>query len=291
MVLVAGATGALGGMIAHRLLAEGRQVRVLVRAGSDYAALVEAQAEPVIGDLKDPASLRRACAGVDVVITTANSARRGGDDTVDAIERTGNRNLIDAAKQAGVRRFVFVSALGADPNAPVDFLRAKGEAEGYLRASGLEYVILEPNLFVEVWVGMLVAGPVMAGQPVTLVRDARARHAFVSMDDVADLAVATVDHPEAANQTIILGGPAALSWRDVVAVFERVLGRSIEIRLVEPGDPLPGLPDVVSQLAAAFETHETVIESSGIVRTFSLQPHTVDDFARSLGRRAAAADT
>ncbi len=289
MVLVAGATGTLGGMIAQRLLVAGRPVRILVRPGSDYAALVAAGAEPVTGDLTDPASLQRACEGVDVVITTANSAHRGGDDTVDTVERAGNRNLIDAAKDSGVRRFVFTSALGADPSSPVDFLRGKGEAEQHLRASGLEHVILEPSLFTEVWVGMLVAGPVMAGQPVTLVRDGRTRQVFVSMDDVADLAVAVADHPAAADQTIVLGGPEGLSWRDVVAVFERVLGRAIEIRLIEPGEPFPGLPDVVAKLAAGFEAHEAAFDSSETVRTYGLRPRRVEDFARAVAARAADA--
>ena len=77
MILVVGATGALGGMIASDLLARGESVRVLVRPGSDYTRLVELGAQPVMGDLKDAASLRRACDGVETVITTANSAARG----------------------------------------------------------------------------------------------------------------------------------------------------------------------------------------------------------------------
>src|SRR5690606_12731281 len=102
MILIAGATGALGGMITRELLARGETVRVLVRPGSSYGELVEAGAQPVMGDLRDPESLRRACAGVRTVITTANSATRSGGDTVDTVDRAGNRNLIDAAADAGV---------------------------------------------------------------------------------------------------------------------------------------------------------------------------------------------
>lgn len=78
MILVVGATGNLGGSIARALLAEGKKVRVLVRPGSSYAGLVRDGAEPVTGDLKDPASLQAACAGVDAVVTTANAIGRGG---------------------------------------------------------------------------------------------------------------------------------------------------------------------------------------------------------------------
>src|SRR5690606_259457 len=85
MILVVGATGALGGMIARDLLVRGEAVRVLVRPGSEYGPLLELGAQPVMGDLKDPASLARACAGVGTVISTANSAGRGGADTPDTV--------------------------------------------------------------------------------------------------------------------------------------------------------------------------------------------------------------
>jgi len=137
MILVVGATGQLGGLIARMLLGQGKPVRVLVRDGSSYDELVTAGAQAVTGDLKDPDSLRAACAGVDAVVSTANSTARGGADTVETVDRAGNRNLIDAAAAAGVRHFVFVSAIGARPEHPTPLLRAKGEAERRLRGSGM----------------------------------------------------------------------------------------------------------------------------------------------------------
>src|SRR4051812_1503145 len=100
MILVVGSTGMLGGRIARRLLEQGRDVRILVRPTSDHARLVAAGAKPVIGDLKDPASVRRAVDGVDTVITTANSAQRGGEDNVENVDLHGNAALIDAAGDA-----------------------------------------------------------------------------------------------------------------------------------------------------------------------------------------------
>ena len=126
MILVVGATGQLGGLIASTLLDRGKQVRILVRSGSSYDHLVAAGAEPVTGDLKDAASLATCCAGVEAIVSTANAALRGGDDTVESVERQGNRNLIDAAATAGVGHFVFTSVLGASPDSPVPFVQAKG---------------------------------------------------------------------------------------------------------------------------------------------------------------------
>src|SRR6476620_10908906 len=121
MILVVGATGMLGSTVTRQLLEQGKDVRVLVRPQSQYQPLVEAGAQPVFGDLKDRASLDAACRGVDTIVTTANSASRGGDDNIQTVDQEGNRNLVDAAKEAGVKHFIFVSALGADPNSQVPF--------------------------------------------------------------------------------------------------------------------------------------------------------------------------
>ena len=139
MILIVGATGILGGMITQRLLESGKEVRILVRHNSPAEELakqrmatspqllIEAGAQPVYGDLKDRASLDQACQGIETVITTANSAMRGGEDNVDTVDRHGNRNLIEAARAAGVKQFIFISFLGANLNHPVPLFKAKAE--------------------------------------------------------------------------------------------------------------------------------------------------------------------
>ncbi len=145
MILVVGATGQLGGAVVRMLLAQGRPVRILVRPHSDYGSLAEAGAEAVFGDLKQRGSLDTACRGIETVITTATSAARGGEDTMQTVDLEGNRNLIAAAKAAGVNQFIFVSALPADPRSPVPLLQAKGRSEVTLRESGMPYTILAPD--------------------------------------------------------------------------------------------------------------------------------------------------
>lgn len=270
----------LGGNITQRLLADGHAVRILVRPGSEYRSLVEAGAEPVEGDLRDPASLRRACAGVATVITTANSAGRGGDDTVDSVEITGNRNLINAARESGVTHFIFISALGASEDSPVPFMRGKALAERHLRESGIPFTILQPNIFLEVWAGMLVLGPVMAGQPVTLVGSGRRLHSMISADDVARFTVACVGNEAAMDRTIPLGGPDGVSWHDVVAAAGRVLGREVSVVTVSPGEGLPGLPETVAQLAATFELYDSVLPMDELAASFGVRLTSVDEFMK-----------
>ncbi|MBA2572009.1 MAG: SDR family oxidoreductase [Gemmatimonadetes bacterium] len=280
MILVVGATGTLGGMITRRLLDRREQVRVLVRPNADFLELQNAGAEPVLGDLKNPDSLGTALEGVDVVVTTANSAARGGEDNPQTVDLQGNRNLIDAAGRAGVKQFIFVSALGASPDSPIPFLAAKGNTEEHLRRSGMAYTILAPNVFIEVWIPMIVGGAVQAGRPVTLAGEGRRQHAFVSMDDVAAFAVAAVNNPRALNQYIAIGGPDAVSWRDVVGIFERVTGQEIPVRAVTPGEPLPGLPATVSQLAAGMESYDSPVDMSETARAYGVELTSVEEFVR-----------
>jgi uncharacterized protein YbjT (DUF2867 family) len=135
--------------------------------------LTAAGAEAVDGDLKDPASLRAACEGVSTVVTTANAARRGGEDSFETVDRLGNAALIDAAVDAGVERFVFVSALAADTTSPVPLLAAKGATEERLQGSSMIWTVLRPDTFMDVWIPMVVGGPALSGRPVTLSVTAR----------------------------------------------------------------------------------------------------------------------
>lgn len=288
MILVVGATGNLGGAITHMLLAQGKPVRILARSHSNYQPLVQAGAQVVMGDLKDRASLDPACRGVDTVITTANSALRGGDDNVENVDLKGNHSLIDAAKAAGVKQFIFTSMLGADPNSPAPFVQAKAKTEAHLRASGMPYTILAPNAFMEVWPGFVVGMPARAGQPVTLVGEGRRKHSFVSAGDVAAFAVAAVGNPAAINQYLVIGGPEPLSWRDVVATYERVLGRTIPVNFVAPGQPVPGLPEFMAGMLASFEMYDSPVNMAETARTFGIKLTSLEESVRRLIESANA---
>jgi uncharacterized protein YbjT (DUF2867 family) len=282
VILVVGSTGVLGGMIARRLLERGLPLRILVRRGSGHAGLVESGAEPAFGDLKDPGSLRAACQGVDTVITTANSALRGGADTVETVDRQGNRNLIDAAQAAGVQHFIFISALGVSEQSDIEFMRAKAETERYLRSSGMRYTILQPNGFMDVWIPMLVGSAVQAGQPVTLVGEGRRKHSMIAVADVAAFTTACVGNKDVLDQTIPLGGPAAVSWRDIVAACERAVGHPLEIRFLPPGEPIPGMPAVVSQLAAGLEGYDSPVPMEQTASALGVQPTPMEEFVTEL---------
>jgi uncharacterized protein YbjT (DUF2867 family) len=291
MILVAGATGIVGGMITRRLLGQGKEVRILVRGNSPSEELVHegratsaesligVGAQPMYGDLRDRASLDAAVEGIETVISTANSAARGGEDNPQSVDLEGNRNLIDAARIAGVEHFVFVSAFGADPDHPAPFMRAKGNSEVSLLESGMGHTIFAPTPYMEVWVALAVGMPALQGRQVTLVGEGRRRHSFISNRDVAAFAVAAVDHPAARNRYLAIGGPEPLTWRDVVATYERVLGRPISVRFVAMGEPVP-LPDPMPSIMAGMEAYDSAVEMEEIARTFGVPLTRLETFVR-----------
>ena len=277
MILVVGATGRLGGEVARALLTRGHAVRVLVRDGASFD---DARAETVRGDLNDPDSLRVACQGVDVVVTTANAiAPRRAEDTIESVDRLGNRHLIAAATSQGVHHFVFVSVLGARVDHVAPFVRAKGETEQALRDSGLSWTILQPDPFMDVWFPFII-GPGLEGGAVTLVGEGNRRHSFVAMQDVVGYAVAAVEREDAARQVLAIGGEP-VTWRDVVQTFSQVLGRDIPVRTVPLGEPVPGLPDFVAELLGSLELYESPLDMSDLSQTFGVKTTSLHDFVRA----------
>jgi uncharacterized protein YbjT (DUF2867 family) len=280
LILVVGATGDLGGMIARMLLSKDRRVRALVRPPSNFKPLVDAGAETIFGDLKNRSSLDPACRGVRVLITTATSAKRGGEDTPKTVDLEGNRNLIDAAKAAGVKQFIFVSANIADPNSPIPLMSAKGVTENYLRASGLLYTIVAPDAFMDVWLAAVVGMPAKMGQSATFIGSGDRKHSFIYSGDVANFILASIDNPNAINKKLVIGGPKALSIKEAVKVFENASGRKIGVRSVNFGEPVPGFPDAMVMFIGGFDTYESVIDMSELSTTFGVKLTFLEEYAK-----------
>ena len=286
MILVVGSSGLLGGMITRQLLAKKRPVRILVRSNPAYQSLIDAGAESMAGDLKEPASLAQACAGIQTVITTANSAERGGGDNPETVDWLGTKNLVDAAKAAGVKHFIYISALSSDINSPQPILHAKAQVEQYIRESGIEFTILRPNISMDVLVRVAMGRPLLNGSPVTLVGESKRKHSFVAAQDVAAFAVAAVTNPAARNQSIVIGGPQPESWLDIVETAGRITGQEIPLQYLNPGEPLPGLPSEVGMvfggLMAHMNTYDSPIELEAVAKTYVVTLTSLESFLRGM---------
>jgi len=220
--LVVGATGLLGPEICQRLTAAGQQVRVLIRPTADAGkrgALAGLGVELVEGDLKDAASLARACGGVQAVISTASSTlSRQAGDSIETVDLQGQLALVDAARRAGVGRFVFVS-FRENPNIQYPLTAAKRAVERALQSSGMAYTILQASYFMEVWLTPALGFDAANGK-VRMYGDGNRPISWISYRDVARAAAAAVTEGTASNMVVELGGPQALSPREVVRMFE-----------------------------------------------------------------------
>ncbi len=231
-ILVAGATGYLGSEICRQLIAKNRKVRGLVRATSDsnkVAHLKESGVETIEGDLKDKGSLEDALHGVSAIISTVSSTlSRQEGDSIQTVDDDGQNNLIDAAISAGVSQFVYVSfcALGECP-----LQTAKRKVEKHLAESGLNYTILQPTYFMEVWLSP-VLGFDYPNAKASIYGEGKNKVSWIAITDVASFAVASLDNPSAKNRIIELGGPDALSPLEVVNIFEATKGEKFELQYV-----------------------------------------------------------
>lgn len=233
MILVVGATGYLGGRVCQELVARGRPVTAMVRAGDDTAKVEPLRAagvELVEGDLKDPTSLERACQGKDAVISTASSSiSHQSGDTIDTVDRDGQRHLVDAAKAAGVGRFVYVS-FSKNMVTEGPLTTAKRAVEEHLMVSGLDYTILRCGFLMEIMVTPMV-GFDYANATVVVYGTGENPVSWVSIDDVAKLAASSLEAPAARNAVFEFGSEA-VTMHEAVRIFEEVSGRSFEVQHV-----------------------------------------------------------
>src|SRR5712692_3410341 len=234
MMLIVGASGRLGSVVAQRLLAQGKPVRAMTRNPLSLAHLQQQGAEVVSGDLRNPASLLSACQGVEQVLAAAHALVGKGDNNPQTVDDTGNRQLIDTAKTAGVKYFIFVSVQGASPDSPLEFFRIKYRTEEYLRASGLNFTILRPSAFMDLW-AQLIGQPILEQGKTTLFGRGNNPVNFVAVEDVARFVCIALEDPHARNRVIEVGGPENLTLNQVAETFERASGRQAKKRHI----PLP----------------------------------------------------
>jgi uncharacterized protein YbjT (DUF2867 family) len=237
--LVVGATGMLGGEIVRRLVGYGKPMRALVRPTAAKATVEEIGAlgvEVVEGDLRDPGSLTRACQGVATVISTATAiGGRQPGDSISEIDDQGQKNLVDAAGESGVRHLVYTSFSGnLRTSEPLG--DSKRAVEQYLMKRDIVYTILRPTFYMEGWLGPLLGFDYMNARA-RVYGSGRNPISWISYRDVAEFAARCVDSPNAQGRILELGGPEPLSPLTVVRIFEEVGGRTFTVEHV-PEDVL-----------------------------------------------------
>lgn len=225
-LLIVGATGTLGRQIARRALDEGHQVRCLVRSSKRAAFLKEWGAQLVPGDLCDPASLPPALEGVTAIIDAA-TARPTDSLSIRQVDWQGKVALIQAAKAAGVERFIFFSILDAEKYPQVPLMEIKRCTELFLAESGLNYTILRPCGFMQGLIGQY-AVPILDKQAVWVTQQS-APIAYMDTQDVAKFAVRALSVPETEKGIFPIVGTKPWTAEEIIRLCERLSGEEAKV--------------------------------------------------------------
>jgi len=294
VILVTGGTGFIGPRVVHALRERDKEVRALVRNPSGKAATTLAAwgAELVRGDMTDRESLRGAVEGSEVVVHLV-AIRQGSGEQFRRVMEDGTRDLVAAAKEAGVKRFVLMSALGTTEETKdlVPYYHAKWEEEQAVSGSGLEHVIFRPSFVFAKDGGILPTFRRLAKvAPVTpITGSGKQRIQPIWIDDVAAYFAQSVDKPEAANGTFELGGPDAVSWNEFWARLKRALGQRrpsvhVPMALMRANalvtERLPGNIPLTRDLLTMLEHGDNVVSNDEAVRTFRLPLVPLDEQLR-----------
>ena len=274
MILLAGGTGHLGTVFVARLAARGVGVRILSRDPSRARKSAGEGVEVVSGDVRVPASLTTALVGIDTVISAITGFGPGGGGPR-RVDFEGNANLIEAAEAAGVKHFILISIHGAGSEHPMELYRAKFMAEQRLRESGLEWTIIRPTVFKELWAG-IVGDPLLKSGTAMVFGRGENPINFVSVHDVARCIEQAVIDPHVRGRTLEVGGPENLTLNRLVEIVAQsnslqAKARHIPLGALRIGATAlrPFKPDIAGLLQAAvlMDTTDMSFDSVEVTAT------------------------
>jgi uncharacterized protein YbjT (DUF2867 family) len=284
MILITGGTGFIGKALIRQLTELDYPLRTLIRPSDRSPKLpTGVSVEVAVSSLADPRGLRAAMVGVEAIFHLASSERQGAQSSLMDIEIQGTRNVVDAAVDAGVRRFFFVSHLGADRASAYPVFKAKAIAEDFIRRSGLDYTILRsaiafgPNDGLTTGIARLLAATpwffLMPGNGQTLLQP-------VWVEDLATCLAWSLEDNDTRNRSLDIGGPEYLTFEQVVGlVMENIRVRRQLVKISPPylrgftvlmESIFPGFPTTVYWLDYLASNRTTALDA--LPRQFGLLP-------------------
>ena len=226
-VFLTGATGFVGRNMLKRLLAENHSVRALVREPQKASALAGERVELVAGDVTEGTGLDQGMRGCEAAMHLVGIIVEKGKSTFERVHHIGTRNVVEAAKRVGIRRFVQMSALGARADGPAAYQATKWKGEEEVRRSGIPFCILRPSLifgegdgFVTQMIQTMRSAPLFRPVP----GDGNPKFRPIFIDDVTACFVRALTVEAATNQTIELGGADELTLNSVLTEIARCAG-------------------------------------------------------------------
>ena len=293
IILVTGGTGFVGPRVVHALRSRDLPVRALARKPERESKLRSWNVELVQGDMTDPESLKRAVNGVDTVVHLV-AIRQGKPEQFRRIMIAGTQSLLEAAKTAGVKRFVLMSALGTTEETKdvVPYYGAKWAEEQDVQAYGIPYVIFRPSFIFAEGGGILPTFAKLAKiGPVTAVTGkGTQRIQPIWIDDLAQFFAEAVTRDDVLNQTWELGGPDRVDWNEFWARLRRTLGIKRRPTVHMPmwfmranaviTERLPGNIPLTRDLLKMLEAGDNVTADDSAAETFGVKLMPLDEQLR-----------
>lgn len=291
-VFLTGGTGFVGSELLRQLVAAGHEVRVLVRRGSEGKLAAGSGVEVWHGDATDPATLVGAMAGCDAVIHLVGIIREfpAKGITFERLHVEATGNVLAAARDQGVQRYLHMSANGTGPGGATAYHRSKWAAEQAVRASDRDWTIFRPSLifgkggeFVTMLADLIRKLPV-----VPVIGDGQYRMQPVAVEQVAESFVKALAMPETVGQTYQLGGSESYSYDEILDLTGKAIGREPVtklhqpllmvkpmIKLMEHADHFPITSDQLEMLLAG-----NVCDTGSWASTFGIAP---SSYAQGIG--------
>jgi uncharacterized protein YbjT (DUF2867 family) len=285
-ILVTGANGYVGNNTVRRLVELGKPVRAMVRnmdKTQKRLGDLGNKVEIVQGDVADREGLKRVMAGVTAVVHTVAIALETGGQTYEEVNYQGTINVVDAAQATGVQRFINISQNGASSQSPYRFLKSKGRAQEYVAASTLSWTALRPSAifgpqdeFFNSLARLMQVTPLLF----PMIGGGQAQFQPVSVDDVVEAIVRSLDDNSTVGKELGLGGPEVLTLEEIEKRISAVVGGfrkyfpapawllRLPVFIMEK--TLPGSP-VSSSLLDLLAVPNTIPDNA-LVNYFKLQP-------------------
>jgi NADH dehydrogenase len=284
MILVSGGSGFIGRRLVARLVESGQPVRVLARG--ERQAELPAGVETASGNVVTGEGLSKAAAGVEGVVHLVAIIREVRGQTFDGVIRQGTERVVEAARDAGMRKAVYVSAIGARDDPTYPYLLAKWRAEQAAINSGLNYTILRPSIIFGEGDEFINALAGLARQPIVpIAGDGRSKFQPLWVEDLVSCIAACLNDGTHDREIVEVGGPEQFTYEELVDAVMRELGVSrpkihVPLAIMKPTARLmewvlPRPPVTVEQLKML--ALDNVTEPDAVPKSFGFQPRRLAD--------------
>jgi NADH dehydrogenase len=292
-ITVVGGTGFIGRRLVERLVDRGASVRIISRHAAGEGGPAP-QMERVVGSIEDPSTLERAVDGASAVVNLVGTTAAKSEQQFYSLHRDAPRRLAQAARLAGVRRFVHVSAMGIGLDAPSLADRSKAAGENAVREAFPDANLVRPALvygpgdhFFTLFAGLVRGAPA-----IPLIGGGRTRFQPMHVDDVAETMARVLEEPGTAGRAFELGGSEIFSFRELIERLCRAIGRrpwlvSIPFPLAEAGayatQWLPHAPLTVDQVRL-LKTDKVIRDPQSAPAALGVRPRPLESFLEELGK-------